>query len=707
MNRRSDWSTLALFAVTVLFIGAVGAVGYRSVIALVQAAERQTQTQETIAGIERVGRLLREAESARRGYVLTLDDIHRTICQEAGEGARSALSALRHLTDDNPRQQRLLDELEPLLHARLDGLSASIERRRTAAIEPSVVAAETRAGTLADAPIQRLLVHLSGEEHDLLVDNSQRTLARERLSRKLILGSTALALLVLIGSAALVRHASQRQRRAEQSAFAEHELLDSVVTRMGDGLIVADAQGRFVLFNPSAERLLGVGRRESTPDRWSEVYRCFRPDGVTPFPPGELPLARALLGESVDGVEIYVARPDGGRWISVSARPFHEAVGELPGGLAVFHDITEQRRAAVVLGGTNLELQRTVAALARLNAEKTTLTELGDVLHACRSLDEAYEIVAQAAARLFPASTGEVFAVNPSHNQMLTAARWGTGPPVSAPLYEPDDCWAVRRGSVHAVASSDSTTRCRHTTADGLPREVCVPLLGNEGALGVIHIVLRNGAPSHIDPPPTLEDETSTAAAIGPLVASALMSIRLRDKLRAQSIRDPLTGLFNRRYMEESLDREVQRAERAHRSIGLIMLDVDHFKKLNDQFGHAGGDAVLKDLGALLASAIRGGDIACRFGGEEFTIILPEASLEATVMRAEYIRTAVASLVVSLPGGPAASITVSQGVSAFPEHGRMKKTLLSAADDALYRAKRQGRNRVEVATAVLPAEHRA
>ncbi len=180
-------------------------------------------------------------------------------------------------------------------------------------------------------------------------------------------------------------------------------------------------------------------------------------------------------------------------------------------------------------------------------------------------------------------------------------------------------------------------------------------------------------------------------------IALALANLKLQETLRNQAIRDPLTGLFNRRYMEESLEREVRRAARSGASLGMIMLDIDHFKRLNDALGHEAGDAVLTALSNFLQAQVRGGDIACRYGGEEFLLMLPEASLEATYERAERLREAVKNLRVPYRGESIGPVTLSLGVATFPEHGATGEAVVLAADAALYCAKQGGRDQVVVA----------
>ena len=187
------------------------------------------------------------------------------------------------------------------------------------------------------------------------------------------------------------------------------------------------------------------------------------------------------------------------------------------------------------------------------------------------------------------------------------------------------------------------------------------------------------------------------AVTVGDHISLALANIRLRETLRHQVVHDALTGLFNRRYLEETLEREIYRGRRKGASLGLIMLDLDHFKHFNDTYGHEAGDNLLRTLGKFLASRVRQEDVACRYGGEEFVLILPEASQEMVKQRAEDIRRGFAKLQVFHRGQVMESVTVSLGVAMFPDHGATGRDVLRAADDAMYRAKAQGRNRVVVA----------
>jgi diguanylate cyclase (GGDEF)-like protein len=215
-------------------------------------------------------------------------------------------------------------------------------------------------------------------------------------------------------------------------------------------------------------------------------------------------------------------------------------------------------------------------------------------------------------------------------------------------------------------------------------------------SLGVLHL-RRSHPAAELEQDLAGETGYALAEAVADHIALNLGNLRLREILRLQSIHDPLTGLFNRRYLEESMTRELSRASRDRYAVGVIVLDIDHFKHFNDAYGHDAGDAVLTDIGALLRNGIRGGDIPCRYGGEEFIAILPGAPIEATWWRAEQLRQSIERHRVTHRDRLLDPVTVSLGVAIYPDHGETFEELFRAADTALYEAKSDGRNRVKAA----------
>lgn len=194
-----------------------------------------------------------------------------------------------------------------------------------------------------------------------------------------------------------------------------------------------------------------------------------------------------------------------------------------------------------------------------------------------------------------------------------------------------------------------------------------------------------------------MESKRIMAARVVEQYSLSLINLRLRETLRLESIRDPLTSLYNRRHMEASLEREVFRAKRHKSPVAIIMIDIDHFKKFNDTHGHEAGDVVLQELSTLVRGHIRSEDIACRYGGEEFLLIMPDAALDIASQRAEEIRLQTRELQIAYRDKPL-TITISLGVAAFPQHGAFIKEVVKAADSALYRAKKGGRDQVVIAS---------
>lgn len=315
--------------------------------------------------------------------------------------------------------------------------------------------------------------------------------------------------------------------------------------------------------------------------------------------------------------------------------------------------------------------------------------EMTSLLQSCSDIAESLVVIQQFASRLFPAGGGVLYLFRESRNQLSAALSWGA-PAHSKEIFQPEDCWALRRGEPHKLDHTRHSLACSHMQhAEGIV-SLCIPVIAKGNVLGILYL-------QRLPDNPLNQVEYRLAETMSSQIALALSNIKLRDTLRDLSVRDPLTGLFNRRYMEESLQREIATAKRKERQLGLAMLDVDHFKKFNDTFGHDAGDLLLREMGQLLVQRSRAGDIACRFGGEEFVMIYPEASPEIVIKLAEELRQVIYDLQIQHFGRSLGQTTASIGLAFFPQHGNTTDALLRAADKALYAAKGAGRNCVQVA----------
>ncbi len=342
------------------------------------------------------------------------------------------------------------------------------------------------------------------------------------------------------------------------------------------------------------------------------------------------------------------------------------------------------------------QLRSSLAGLQEYTNEIEGVNELVELLQSCLTLEEAHSQVARVLPRFFP--VGALLMLNASRNLLDSVAAWGSASTKPGP-FPPDGCWALRRGRAHLVQANNFGLLCGHVDQTSAA-SLCIPLMAQGEYLGVLHLQ----DPALSADPQIVQRKQKFATTLAEQMSLAFANLMLRETLKYQSVRDSLTGLFNRRHMEESLARELLRAARNGKPVAVLMIDLDHFKRFNDSAGHEAGDALLRELGSLLSSNIRGGDIACRYGGEEFLIILVDAALQFAHQRAEALKEQVRNMQIHHRGQMLHQVTVSIGVAGFPDHGTSAQQIINLADKALYKAKTSGRNRVVLAHAALDGE---
>ncbi|MEI9937572.1 MAG: GGDEF domain-containing protein [Pseudomonadota bacterium] len=341
------------------------------------------------------------------------------------------------------------------------------------------------------------------------------------------------------------------------------------------------------------------------------------------------------------------------------------------------------------LTDANIELRNQAIELSAHNREITLLSKMNDFLQTSNTEAEAYSVISETVQQLFPEDSGAVFVLNASRDMLEAATVWGALPPANL-IFPPAECWAHRRGQVHLAIGQDG--RCAHVTDDG-HMYICLPLLAQGEILGILYLVDGRPKTDRSDELRMIE-KSRLAKSLADHIGLGIANLKLRESMRNLSVRDPLTGLFNRRYMQETLAQEQHRATRNRTQLAVIMIDIDHFKQFNDKFGHDGGDAILRALGAFLKNHVRRSDVVCRYGGEEFALILSPSTTDGALQRAEKLRAAIGRLKVHHANQDLGAITLSFGVAIFPDNALDTASLIKAADVALYQAKHQGRNRV-------------
>ena len=329
------------------------------------------------------------------------------------------------------------------------------------------------------------------------------------------------------------------------------------------------------------------------------------------------------------------------------------------------------------------QLSRGMLALENRNHETVLMSRMAGALHSTTDFPECYDIITRFGSQLFSDAPGCIHLYHPSRDVLEMAGSWNGWDPVKT-LFEPHQCWSVRRGQTHDVQDINKDLICPHMAGLSLSTNgyVCVPLMAQGEPVGVL--TLCDHPKSGIE----------LAEAFAEQVSLGVANLALRESLRHQSIIDSLTGLHNRRFLDETVSRELLRAGRNQTTTAIVLLDVDHFKRFNDTHGHEAGDAVLRHLAVEMKRLVRASDLACRFGGEEFALVLPECTQAGAVARCEALREAVSRMQVMYGGTPLGPVTISLGIAMYPQSGQKAEELLQAADKALYEAKREGRNRV-------------
>lgn len=472
------------------------------------------------------------------------------------------------------------------------------------------------------------------------------------------------------------------ERKGMEVALRESRArLKAIFDNAAVGICLLDADGRFVEINDRAADMLGY--------TVEEFLQCNHLDFTYP---DDRIATEQRLDHLADGsldtyqIEKRFVRKDGTIiWCNVAVTSIRNDLHELEATIAIVTDITERKQAEEALKRAH---EQQVAELEGYNREITLLNAMSDRLHRCATTDEAYRVVGNFGSQLFARQSGGVYLLDPEHTVVRAVASWGYVPECDL-VFNANTCQVLSMESANRMDDFPCTLGCENQTGEPTCNSICVPLIIHGEKIGVFRLCSQDSSSDQ-----AYDTMRRLARIVAEHLVLALTNLRMRERLRDLAIRDALTGLFNRRYLDETLVRELRRAQRQQHKVGVIMLDIDHFKQFNDTYGHDAGDTLLREMAIFLQKHIRSDDIACRYGGEEFMLILPGASLDDTQRRALDLRTGVKRLEVQHNGQWLGRVTISVGVAVFPDHGSTDDEIIKAADKALFLAKRRGRDQV-------------
>ena len=501
--------------------------------------------------------------------------------------------------------------------------------------------------------------------------------------------STLGLLMLVVSSVGLMVGAGVNERdRISHELTERTSFLDSVIENNPFGLVVLDGVGRVKFVNRAFEELTLSSQEDLTGHRLDSLFATeMRSDMPDKW------YERAVTGHTLHHTFTW-GRKDGSIVdLQMDAVPL-AIDGRRRGAYILCKDISKEIKATEAERKHTESLNRLVCELEVRTSQMAILNEMGSLLECCTTLEEAGEVTVQSASKLFPqALSGEFLMTQKSTHMVERVARWGKEESISLQEFSLQDCWALRRGLPHWSATGQSLP-CQHLRLKDAGRVLCLPLSGKEGSAGILQLEFapEEGWMKDFGSGAQQQAEERLGATVSAQLEHSIASLKLRETLREQSIRDPLTGLYNRRFMEESLERELMRASRNGQPLSLLFLDLDHFKRFNDSFGHDAGDYVLRTMANTFRDFFRGNDLIGRYGGEEFAIGLPECAPRDAAMRADALRARVRSTPLKYENQMLTPVTLSIGVAAFPDSGLTLSDLLRVADECLYHSKSTGRD---------------
>jgi PAS domain S-box-containing protein len=404
------------------------------------------------------------------------------------------------------------------------------------------------------------------------------------------------------------RDISQR-KKTDEALHISMAYNQALLRAIPDLLFVLDANGIFVDYRADSSHRLYAPPEVFIGKPVASILPPYVVEKVMPA------IEMAILTGEIQEFEYDLAFPG-------EAEVYTYEVRLMSGGenrvIALVRDVSNRRQSEKALQITQTQLAQRVEELEQRSGQIALLTEISNMLQTSISLEEAYDVISQYGSQLFPDTSGMMMMSHSIRGLLQITSTWG-GLDNLGQQYQRDDCWGIRRGRSFISQETSSGLQCVHISPERL-REInsylCVPIMAQGEAIGLLHLQYSRKGHS------LSASHQQFAEAFTEQLGLALSNLQLREKLREQATHEPLTGLFNRYYMEESLERELSRAVRNNRPVAIIIMDLDHFKELNTEFGHPNVDQMLREFGGLLKNSVRGEDIACRYGGDEFLVIM-------------------------------------------------------------------------------------
>ncbi|HAT1879781.1 TPA: diguanylate cyclase [Legionella pneumophila] len=684
---RTLLNVIFIIALSLLLI--INIISYNQVKNLLLAINWVSQSYEIIQTIDTCLYEVVSIESRQRFYLIRdSNNQHMVDVDEMKSALKLNLDKLEKLTRNNLEQNKRTNRFTDLIEQRLNLLNQIVQLKAIGKFNTHENYDLLNQSQDMSNQVKSLGQEIKSVELVLLSERKASAVRRaDRSSFTLISGGITSILFLLIAFILANSELSSREKTELQNQNTQTQL-KKVIESASDMIAAFDKEHRFITFNEAYQREF-----KRLFDKYISINLSLE-KALVDIPENKKELAeiwKNSLQNNEENKTIELNTEHEKIVYEMSSKLIQNGDNEINGVVHSVRNITKRVKEHTELQESYQKLANGMKELQEKNEQITLLVEMSDIMLACSSQQELSDVLSKYSQRLLRFSSGYLFIMHPSKNYLEKTTSWGDPQPHEL-TFTPEQCWAIRRGRVHHVDSSHIELLCGHVSFSLEQQDLsllCVPLMAQNDIYGLLYLEVNLKQLPLFD-----ENQRLLITAFAELTALALANVRLGESLRYQSIRDPLTGLYNRRYLEDFLFKQLHQAERTKASFAILMLDLDHFKKINDTFGHEAGDFVLKEIGQILNNDIRLGDVATRYGGEEFVLLLFDVDANAAKTRADNLRSAISKLQVKYGAQYVGQVTASIGISIYPDDAKSPDELIEAADKALYQAKNKGRNMV-------------
>lgn len=639
---------------------------------------------------------LNKMEMNLRNYLLSSEDSFYINFNASAAALRQEAASLQKLLASSNSTMELSRQFQNLLNTRIDVLVKLANLKYNDTMLPSDITNFVNGRQDSLEQLSLITGEILNQENDQL-DQHISMMMNNGISNGMIMAGAGGSIVLLLVALLLVNLTSSRQEARNKSNVSERDQLRGFVDSVNDMMAAIDPSGRYIFFNEAYQR---------------EMKSLFNLDISVGQDVDEN--SSSALKERIDLLELWntnLKESAGTHYLEFNSGDqlnIYEMKSDLlsdsntiKGSTHIIRNITHQIKEQDNLKDAYKKLNADLEQVKERNEKISLLLEMSDIILVSNGIDEFGDIIANYCAKILNFSSGVFYVIHPSKDVLEAKSCWGTVN-AKADNFLVEQCWALRTGHIYNINTSDPELVCGHVKHHESSEfsYLCIPLRAQNDIYGLLYIEVSHAASGEN----VLSDNDRLLIhAFTELSALALANIQLKASLMHQSIRDPLTSLYNRRYLLEFLPKQIYQSERTKNTLAVMMIDADHFKQINDIYGHDAGDIVLKELSQLLLNHIRPGDLACRYGGEEFILVLYNINTENAQIRAEKLRHEVSMLTIKYGAQILDSITISIGIAIYPENGISCEKLIESADRALYLAKNSGRNKVVLSTGISAA----